>query len=187
MMKEIFKAAMSAVAGLIAGGSHAEQLEVYATYDVECFSPDGQLKWRDTFRNTVMTVGKNEVLDKTFKASGYTASWFVGLVDSASYSAIAAADTMASHAGWTETTQYDEANRQALTLGTPSAGSVNNSASKAVFTINATRTVKGCFVVNNNTKSGTTGVLFSAGLFSGGDRAVVATDVLNVTVTLNAA
>lgn len=186
-MNERIGISMDAAAGLLAQSGAAEELEVYANFEVECRDKDGKLKWIEAFRNTVMTVGKNEVLDKTFKASAYTASWFVGLIQSDNFSAIAAADTMASHAGWEECVAYSEANRQALTLGSVSAGSVNNSASKAVFTMNATKTVKGLFVVTNNTKSGTTGTLFSAGLFSGGDRAVISTDVLNCTVTLNAA
>lgn len=173
--------------GLIAGGRLDEVAEVYANYEVECFDEHGKLKWKENFRNTVMTGGKNDILDKYFKGSAYTATWFVGLIQSDNFTAIAAADTMSSHAGWEEGTTYDEATRQTLTLGTPAAGSVNNSASKAVFTISATKTIKGAFIVTNSTKGGTTGTLYSAGLFSGGDRAVIDNDVLNITVTLSAA
>jgi hypothetical protein len=186
-MRNILKLGTSLLAGLVAQFGQTEQVEVYATYDVECFDACGNLKWTESFRNTVVTAGKNDILDKYFKGSSYSATWFVGLIQSDNYSAIAAGDTMASHAGWEECTSYDESVRQTLTLGTVASGSVNNSASKAVFTISATKTVKGAFLVTNSTKGGTTGTLYSAGLFSGGDRAVVDNDVLNVTVTLTAA
>jgi hypothetical protein len=63
-----------------------------------------------------------------------------------------------------------------------------NSASPASFNINATATVGGAFLTSNNTKSGTTGTLFSAADFGApGDRSVANGDVLNVTYTLSLA
>ena len=153
-------------------------------FEFECYGPDGKLKWRDGFRNTVVTSGKNDLLTNYFKGSAYTAAFFVGLVDNASFSAIAAGDTMASHAGWLEAVPYSNSTRPALTLGTPAAGSVDNSASKASYTINATATINGAFVTTNSTKSGTTGTLYSAGSF-GSTRAVVNGDTLNIQVTLS--
>lgn len=143
-----------------------------------------EVKWTDEHRNLVTTVGKNDLLDKYFKGSAYTAAFYVGLVDNASFSAYAAADTMSSHAGWLESVAYSNATRPALTLGTPAAGSVDNSASRASFTINATATLDGAFVTTVSTKSGTTGILYSCGAFSGGDRAVANGDTLQVQVTL---
>ena len=59
---------------------------------------------------------------------------------------------------------------------------ISNSSSVAVFSINGTTVVGGAFLTNNNTKGGTTGILFSASDFqSPGDRSVVSGDVLNVT------
>src|SRR5438270_1917354 len=155
-------------------------------YRFECFGPDGQLKWVEEVPNTVMTAGINDLLTNYFKGSAYTAAFFVGLVDNASFSAYATADTMASHAGWLESAAYSNANRPTLTLGTAAAGSIDNSAAKAVFNINATATVLGAFVVTNSTKSGTTGTLYGAASFTGGSRSVLSGDTLNVTVTLSA-
>ncbi len=153
---------------------------------VECIGADGVLKWRDEFANIVTTAGLNDSLDKHFKGSTYTAAWYVGLVNGGSTPTYAAADTMGSHAGWTEITAYAAATRPALTLGTVSAGSVDNSASKASFAINGTATVAGAFIASDSTKSGTSGVLYGEGSFSG-NRSVVSGDTLNVQITLTAA
>lgn len=152
-------------------------------FDVECYDRVGKLKWRESVHNTVMTAGKNDLLTNYFKGSAYTAAFFVGLVDNASFSAISAADTSASHAGWVEAVPYSNGTRPALTLGTAASGSIDNSASKASYTINATATVNGAFVITNSTKSGTTGILYSASSF-GATRGVISGDTLNVQVTL---
>lgn len=149
-------------------------------YDVECYGKDGRLKWRDGFWNIVVTTGLNKLLDATFKNGLTTPAWYVGLKGTGT---MVAGDTMASHAGWAEIVPYSDANRPTYTPGTIASGAVDNSASKAVFNINATSTVYGCFLADNNTKSGTTGTLYGGGDFSS-SRAVVNGDTLNVTVTL---
>ena len=149
-------------------------------YEVECYDDQGNLKWSDIIDNLVVDTGLNDMLDKWLKGSTYTAAFYVGLCVT---STPVAGDTMASHAGWTESSAYTEANRQTLTLGTVSAKSVNNSASKAVFSINGTATITGAFVSTNNTKGGTTGTLISGGAFSGGSKAVSSGDTLNVQIT----
>ena len=153
-------------------------------YDVICRDAEGNVKWEEHAWNLVTTEGLNDTLTKEFKASGYTATWFVGLVDNAGFTAFAAGDTAAKITltanppttnGWQEFDDYSEANRQTLTLGTASAGSIDNSASVATFTIDATGTLKGAFVVSSNTIGGTSGVLHSEVAFSA-TRNVVATD-----------
>jgi len=93
------------------------------------------------------------------------------------------ADTMASHASWTEITPYSDATRPAFTPGTIASGSVSNAAAKAVFTINASARVAGAFMADVSTKGGATGTLLGMGVFSGGMRDVVSGDTLNLTVT----
>ena len=155
-------------------------------FEVECFDKDGNLKWTDTIKNLVVNVGLDDALDKYFKGSTYTAAHYVGLTDGTP--TVAAADTMASHAGWTEVVAYDEAVRQTLTLGTVSGQSVDNSASKAVFTISAnSTTIGGAFICTDNTRGGSTGTLYGGGAFTAGDKSLDDNDVLNVTVTASAA
>lgn len=148
------------------------------SYAVECFGADGKLKWREVIDNLITTEGKNDLLDKYFKGSAYTAAWYLGLKGTGS---AAAGDTLASHAGWAEVTPY-AGNRPAITFGTTSAGS--NTASAVSFSINATATVAGAFIASVNT--GTAGKLYSAGDFAA-SRSVISGDVINVTPTVNMA
>lgn len=182
--KQTRKAKLAFEAALIRAGVIRYQRALAVHYQVECVR-NGEVVWADEFDNLVVNVGLDDSLDKHLKGSAYTATWYVGLTDGTP--TVAAADTMASHAGWAEVTAYSESVRETLTLGTVASQSVDNSASKASFSINAGATVGGCFVTSNNTKGGTTGILYGAGAFSGGDRSVVNGDTLNVTVTLTAA
>ena len=93
----------------------------------------------------------------------------------------------ATHAGWTEYSDYSGA-RKALTFGTATTADpsvIDNSASVAQFTISgAGGTVAGAFLAT--VSSGTSGTLFSEADFqSPGDRVVVAGDTLNVTYTFS--
>ena len=154
-------------------------------YLIECFDSAGNIKWVEEIYNLITNEGLDDVLTNYLKGSAYTASFFVGLTDSAP--TVAAADTMASHAGWVEVVAYDEATREALVLGAVSGQSVDNSASKASYTINGTATIGGAFITTNSTKSGSTGTLYGVGAFSGGDKSVSSGDTLNCTVTCTAA
>jgi hypothetical protein len=161
--------------------SHVVTIEHY--YHVECWR-NGQLLWEERFKNLVVTAGRNKYLDATLKTGLAAPSWFVGLITGpGAGNTYAAADTMGSHAGWAEDTGYSNATRPAFTPGTIASGSVDNSAAKASFSINATVTIAGSFMADNSTKGGTTGTLLGEGNFTGGDRAAVNGDTLNVTVT----
>lgn len=150
---------------------------------VECFDKDGNLKWRVEGPNLVVNVGKDDILEQYFNGSTYTASHFVGLTESSPTPA--AADTMASHGGWTEDQNYSEGTRPAYNPGAAASQSIDNSASKASFSINAGTTLGGAFVTTNSTKGGTTGTLVSVIAFTGGNQAVSNGDTVNVTYTYN--
>lgn len=153
-----------------------EQATPRFIYEIECVGADGKVKWTERIENLVTTVGKNDLLDKYFKGSAYTAAWFLGLKGTGS---AAVGDTLASHAGWSEVTPYS-GNRPAITFGTTSGGS--NTATAVSYSINATETVAGAFVASAN--SGTSGILYSAGDFAA-SRNVVNGDTLNVTFTVS--
>lgn len=145
-------------------------------YHVECFAPDGTLKWQDEIDNLVVTEGRNKYLDATLKTGLASPAWYVGLKGTGT---VVAGDTLASHSGWSEINPYS-GNRPAWTAGTVSSGSVDNSSSKASFAITSSTTVYGCFLASANT--GTSGTLLGAGDF-GTAKAVDNGDTLQVTVT----
>ena len=163
-----------------------EKVALGDLFEVECFDMDGNLKWRDTIKNLVVNTGLDNILEEYFKGSTYNAAHYVGLADGTP--SFAAGDTMASHALWDEVVAYDEATRQAFTPGAVSGQSVDNSASKAVFTIDTNDTViGGCFITTDNTRGGSTGILYGGGAFTAGDKTLDDNDTLNVTVTASAA
>lgn len=147
---------------------------------------DGRCIGKYECHNGITNVGKNKILNDMFNDGTQTAnsSWYIGLIDASGYTALAATDTMSSHSGWNEFTTYSEANRVAWGSGTASAQSTTNS-TPATFNITGTATVKGVFIPTNNTKSGTTGTLWSTALFSA-DVPVSNGDQLKVTYTVSA-
>jgi hypothetical protein len=153
-------------------------IQISQVYKVECFDSNGNLKWDEDFKNLVVTAGRNHYLDATLKTGNASPAWYVGLKNT---TAAIAADTM-SVKGFVELIPYSEATRPAYTVGTISNGSVDNSASKAVFNITGSSTIFGAFMVDDNTVSGSTGILLGAGNFAS-SRAVLNGDTLNVTVT----
>ena len=180
----------STSAGLVTSRKGAEGGGAGGVFTVECVGPDGQIKWTEKFHNLVVNEGLQDMNSQYFKGSGYVAAWYVGLVEGpGSGNTYAAGDTLASHAGWTElaaSTAYT-GNRKAAVFGTATTADpsvISNSASPASFAmlVNGT-TVAGALLCS--AASGTSGVLFSVGSFTGGDKFVDNGDPLNVTYTFS--
>lgn len=187
MIEKIY-VADNATAGMVMSPGFVESIDLHGTYHIECLDKDGNLKWTAEAPNTVVTVGKNAVLDNFFGLTAVTAI-YMGLKGSGT---VAAGDTMASHAGWLE---VGGANAPAYsgTRKTPAwsaaSGGTKVMSAAASFTFTSGGTVDGCFLVVNGTtaQDNTTGTLYSAGTFSApGARTVVASDILNVTYTASA-
>jgi hypothetical protein len=158
-------------------------------------------KWTDHFRNTVVTEGKNAFLTHALKGSSYTASQVLGLIEDTGYSAISASNTAASITavgggspanGWNEAPSSTLATRGTPSFGTASSGSLALSSAVSLSII-ATDTIKGAFMLMRSaagtapttTVGNTSGAILSAGLFSGGDRAVANGDTLSVSYSLS--
>jgi hypothetical protein len=179
-------------ATVIRGGGLAEQAHAHGRFEFECYDKDGNLKWRDSIDNVVMNIGGALALDTYLAGSAYTVVGpFMGLISSVSYGAgPVVADTMASHAGWLEAGATN-----APTYTAPRktcAWSAASGKSKALsaplsFVFTGAGTVKGGFLVFGtgavSTIDSALGIIYSGGLFSGGDKIVAATDTVNVSYT----
>lgn len=187
MFIEKANSADSMNAGLVAKTGFGEATKGGGVFHVQCVDKDGNLKWETSMHNLVVNEGLQDMNTQYFKGSTYTAAFYLGLVEGpGSATAYAAADTLASHAGWTEFTDYS-GSRKSITFGTASTADpsvISNSGSPSSFAITGTGTVAGAFVCT--VASGTSGVLFSEADFaSPGDRNVVSGDTLNVTYTFS--
>jgi len=196
MTIEKLKATDIVSSGLTANLQAGEDAKATGVFEIKCHDKDGNLKWEAQSKNLVVNVGLQYMAGSALTSTTQITTWYLGLYGAAATNNPNATDTMSSHgaqgaSGWTEIVPYSNANRVTATLvaatnANPSV--VTNSASPAVFNINATATVGGAFLTSSNTKSGTTGTLFSAADFGApGDRSVVSSDTLSVTYTFSLA
>jgi hypothetical protein len=176
----------AAITRTVASG---EAVAAGGVFTIQCIGADGQIKWEENLKNLVVNQGLQDMNTKYFKGVSYTAAWYIGLYGAAASNDPTAADTAASHPGFTEIVPYSNATRPAATFGTATTADpsvISNSAAPAVYTINATATVGGAFLISDNTKSGTAGVLFSASDFAApGDRNVSSGDTIQITYTFS--
>lgn len=143
-------------------------------------------EWTDEWSNLVVDAGINDALDVHLSGGSQDTTWFIGLTDGTP--TIVAGDTIASHSGWLEETGYDEATRQAWTDGGVSSKSVSNSGSPATFTISSdSTTIGGSFLVGDNTKGGSAGILYAVGAFGSGDVTLNSTATIDITANFTAA
>lgn len=154
-------------------------------------------------KNGIVNEGLNHVLGVQFDAVTQRTSWYAGLIDNAGFTALASDDIYddinQAGNGWDEYDDYTDANngssavtRPTWTTDAPSAQSITNS-TQMIYDMTATGVVKGIFVVagtnaqtKNDHTAGTSHILWSTALFSGGNVSVVNGDQLKVTYTVNA-
>ena len=162
-------------------GDSNETVGIEGVYHVECRDAEGNLKWEESFPNLVNAVGKQLLLDTLLRTSATytTVGPFLGLISGASPT-FAAADTMVTHAGWTEFINYtvggSAVRGTAVFAASSSAGTTptnvtTSTAAAITYTITgAGGTVGGCFLTTGagavSTLSSTAGTLYSAGAFS---------------------
>jgi hypothetical protein len=159
--------------GLIVGGIYQGQIV-----------RDGKIIEEFEDHNLVVNEGLNHMLDVLLHGSTQVATWYLGVFEG-NYTPVATVTAATITSASTECTSYDEATRQAYVEAAASSQSTTNSASKATFTFNATKTIYGAFLVSASAKSATTGTLFSAAAFSSA-KSVVSGDQLLLTYTFTA-
>jgi hypothetical protein len=155
-------------------------IKVGGIFEAECFDKNGNLKWADVAKNLVVNAGLDHILDVVFHGATATSPWYVGLKLTGT---VKAADTLASHASWSEATGYAD-NRKEYVEAAASSQSITNSANKASFVISSAATVAGAFL--SSAATGTSGTLICAANFTS-PRAVENGDTLEVTYTVSAA
>lgn len=165
--------------------------------------------WRGSIDNVWCLEGMKALLTHGLKGSAYTATCFVGLIESTGYGfagangtgvtkgALAGSITAAGGAspanGWNEAPSSVLATRGTPSFGTASSSGVNAdlASSSMALSILAARTIKGCFLIirseagvaATSTVGNTAGALLSCGLFAEGDQVFGAAGTLNVTYT----
>lgn len=180
MLKEIQGFGDLAEVSYQANALAGEHVGIEGYYHVECRDKDGNLKWEESFPNLVNAIGKQLLLDTLLRTSGTytTVGPFLGLINASP--TFLAADTMTSHAGWTEFINYTvggSAVRGTAVFGAASSTGLSPSnvttslATAITYTITgAGGTVAGCFLVTGtgavSTQSSTAGTLYSAGAFA---------------------
>ena len=177
----------------------SESVGIAGHYHVVCRDADGNIKWEEEFPNLVNAVGKQLMLDTLLSGSSYTTVGpFLGLISGASPT-FAAADTMTSHGGWTEFTNYTVSGSAvrgtasfsaATSSGTTPTNVTTKTASAITYTITgAGGTVGGCFLVTgsgaSSTQGNTSGTLYSAGAFATA-KVTTAGDTVSVTYSTTA-
>jgi len=191
MTTEKLKAIDTVSSGLTCNFKAGEDAKATGLFEIKCHDKDGNLKWEAQSKNLVVNAGLAYMAGSALTSVTQITSWYIGLYGAGASNTPAAADTMSSHAGWTEVVAYSNGTRVAATFVTATTANpsvVTNSASPATFNINGTTTVGGAFLTSGSAKSGTTGTLFSAADFgSPGDRSVVNSDTLSVTYTFSLA
>ena len=199
MTKELSTCGDHAVATMLSNVTGAETVGIEGSYHVVCRDAEGNLKWEDSFPNLVNAVGKELMLDTLLSGTAYTTVGpFLGLIDGAGPT-FAAADTMTSHAGWTEFINYTVGGSAvrgtavfgaASSTGTTPTNVTSKTATAITYTITgAGGTVSGCFLVTgsgaSSTLSNTSGTLYSAGAF-GTAKVTTVGDTVSVTYSTTA-
>ena len=180
MQRELSNFGDHAEATMQSNVTGAESVGIEGHYLVVCHDADGNLKWAESFPNLVNAVGKELMLDTLLSGSSYTTVGpFLGLI-SGSSPTFSASDTMSSHGGWTEFTNYTVGGSAvrgtasfsaATSSGSTPSNVTTKTASAITYTITgAGGTVGGCFLVTgsgaSSTQGNTSGTLYSAGAFA---------------------
>lgn len=145
----------------------------------------GKKLWTMELHNIVVNTGLQNSIDTCLLGVAAETDWYFEL--SGASSSFAAADTPASHAGWTENQDYDEATRQVWT-GVRTAQNVTNSASPAVVTVTTGSTFGGVALVSSNIKgNNAAGIIFSGVNATEGDQVLGAAASISMVYSITAA
>jgi hypothetical protein len=199
MQRELASCGDNAIATLQTNAGASETVGIEGIYHVECRDAAGNLKWTEEVPNLVNAIGKQLMLDTLLKGSAYSVVGpYLGLIATTSPT-FTAADTMTSHAGWTEFINYTVGGSavrgtavfgSSTSSGTTPSNVTTSTATAITYTITgAGGNVTGCFLVTgsgaSSTLSNTGGTLYSAGAFATA-KTTTAGDTVSVTYSTTA-
>jgi hypothetical protein len=176
-------------ANLVRSGLFLDAIKTLGVFHVECVGADGKVKWRDTAPNVVTTQGKNAMLDKFLAIGTAYAAVYMGLHTTAG----TATSTYSTPSPQVEpaNTVYTPRKDLSAAWAVASAGVKALSGAGVSIPIIGSSTILGCFIVLGPTgisavqdTAAAAAILFSSGAFTGGSRAVVNGDTLNITYQL---
>lgn len=86
MTIEKSKASDTVSGGVAKKTGFAEGASGGGVFTISCYDSEGNEKWVDIAPNLVVNVGLQDMNNKYFTGSGYTAAWYIGLVNGTSAS-----------------------------------------------------------------------------------------------------
>ena len=191
MSDEILGMGDAVSATVTRNAGQADLVGLEGTYTATCYDAAGNVKWTDTIENLTTNVGRQNMVQNYFVTNAAAGTNVMGLkgTGTAAYT-----DTQASHAGWLEVgganapTYSGTRKTPAYTTTTTANPAVLVTSAAVVFSMTSAGTVAGAFinVAGSSTIDNTTGTLYSAGSFTGGNKTVASTDQLNVTYSTTA-
>ena len=169
--------------GLIKSGAKFKGRFDFEVYD----KAGGKLISKTYAENIITDEGLNRILNVMLNGATQTATWYCEIYET---NTAGAANMTYDVPVYTICAAYAEAARPAYVEAASTAKSTTNSANKAVFTMNATKTIYGAALVSLSTKddhtAGANNVLLCAGLFATA-QPVISGNVVNLTYTITAA
>ena len=163
------------------GASTQGEVRAVGMWRYTCRDGEGNIKWMDEAPNLVVNQGLNSLIGSTLGGWTQITTWYIFVTSG--HPTPAAADTGSSHAGWAEFTGYSQTTRPTFQRGSVSGQSVSNTASKAVFSLNAAATIGGAGLIGVNSKGTFGGSLFAVG--SASLKTLGSGDTLEVEVTFS--
>ena len=136
------------------------QVSFAGRWAFERYTAGGILIAKQMSDNDIMLAAINNLFDEHFRNGDPASAWRIGLIGGAA-AEVTTADTMSSHAGWSEDENYDEIARPAWQPNATVSQIIENNRG-VVFSISIDTTIRGMFLTTDNTKGGATGTLWSA-------------------------
>jgi hypothetical protein len=165
-------------------------------FDIEVKDKLGNLISKGRAENIIPDAALDNILNVYFHATTQITAWYCGIFED---NVTPDGDTTYAVPVFTEWEAYDEGTRPAFTEAAADEQSITNSANKAVFTANATKTLYGAFLAGGGTDANTKGdvagggIIPCAGIFmdalgeNPAPQPVVSGNVVNLTYTITAA